>query len=173
MSNFVPYTTMLATKEIKLLLLAITVAILMPSCLKFEEFPIEPTVEFNEFVQYNDSARIKFHFTDGDGDIGLNAGDTFPPYDTLPYYYNLFLEYFELHDGQWELVDLTLPLYYRVPVITPTGQNKALEGDMDILLYPWPTLPNTSGDTVKYSLKLVDRALHESNVVETGNIIVP
>ena len=161
------------TKEIKWLFFAVAVVILLPSCLKFEEFPIVPEVEVRDFIQYDDSARLVFHFTDGDGDIGLNAGDTFPPYDTLPYYYNLFIEYYELTNGQWDLVDLTLPLYYRVPVITPSGQNKVLEGNMDVLLFPYPTIPGTSGDTIKYSVKLVDRALHESNVAETNLIIVP
>jgi len=162
---------MLATKEIKLLLLAIVTSIVLSSCLKSERFPVEPRLEFKEFIQYNDSARVIFRFTDGDGDIGLSAGDTFPPFDAAPYDFNLFLEYFELNNGQWELVDLILPLHFRVPVITPTGQNKILEGEMDILLFPYPTLPNSTGDTVKYSIKLLDRALHESNVVETGNII--
>lgn len=164
---------MLHTKEIKLLFIALIAAILLPSCLKSDEFPIEPRVTFKDFIQYNDSARIVFDFTDGDGDIGLNARDTFPPYDVEPYYYNLFLDYHKLNNGTWEEVDLLLPLYYRVPVITPSGQNKVLEGEIDVLLFPYPTLPNTTGDTIKYTIKLVDQALHESNVAETGNIIVP
>jgi hypothetical protein len=64
-------------------------------------------------------------------------------------------------------------LYYRVPVVTPTGQNKALEGEIAVALKPWPTLPGTTGDTIRYSVKLVDRALHESNVVFTDRIVVP
>jgi len=164
---------MRVAKEIKWLFLALFAAVILPSCLKFEDFPIEPTVEFGSFTQYNDSAHLKFHFTDGDGDIGLNARDTFPPYDTLPYYYNLFLDYYKLNNGVWEEVELTLPLYYRIPVITPTGQNKTLEGDIEVFLFPYPTLTGTSGDTIKYTIQLVDRALHISNVTETGQIIVP
>ncbi len=153
--------------------MALFAAVLLPSCLKFEEFPIEPQIEFDSFEQYGDSAKLKFHFTDGDGDIGLAPRDTFPPYDTLPYYYNLFLDYYKLDNGTWELVELALPLYYRVPVITPTGQNKALEGDMEVFLYPYPTLSGTTGDTIKYTIQLVDRALHLSNIEETDRIIVP
>lgn len=166
------FAQMRNAKEIKLLVLALSV-VLFSACLKNDEFPIEPRVTFKEFIQYADSARIVFEFTDGDGDIGLNARDTFPPYDVEPYYYNLFIDYHKLDNGIWEEVDLVLPLYYRVPVITPTGQNKTLEGEIDVLLFPYPTLPNTSGDTIKYSIKLVDRALHESNVTETDQIIVP
>jgi len=58
-------------------------------------------------------------------------------------------------------------------VVTPTGQNKSLEGEIAVALKPYPTLPGTSGDTIRYSVKLVDRALHESNLVYTDAVVVP
>lgn len=142
----------------------------LPACRKTEKFPIEPIIAFKEFKQFADSASLVITFTDGDGDIGLAQGDTFPPYHEPPYFYNLFVDYHERQNGEWVRIDFPLPYYYRVPVITPTGQNKTLEGEIAVALKPWPVIPNTPGsppDTVRFSVRLVDRALHESNTVFT------
>jgi hypothetical protein len=151
------------------------VAVLLAGCLKSEEFPVEPAIAYKEFKAFGDSASVVITFTDGDGDIGLNQGDTtgaYAPGET--YYHNLFVDYYTLENGVWsEAYVFALPLYYRVPVVTPTGQNKALEGEIAVALKPWPTLPGTSGDTIRYSVKLVDRALHESNLVYTEAVVVP
>ena len=149
------------------------VVLLLPACLKTEKFPVEPLIEYKSLEQFGDSASLVISFTDGDGDIGLAPGDTFPPYDTLPYYYNLFVEYEELQNGTWTTVDLLLPLYYRIPVITPAGQNKTLEGDIAVALAPFPTNPVSLFDTVRYTVKLVHRDLHESNTVITEEIVTP
>jgi hypothetical protein len=146
----------------------------LASCQPDPEFPIEPILSYKEFTQHGDSASLVVTFTDGDGDIGLNDNDTFPPYDTLPYYYNFFLEYYQMTNGVWpdEPEQFALPLYYRVPVITPTGQNKTLEGEIAVALAPWPTIPGSEGDTIRLSARLVDRALHVSNTVHSDAIIV-
>lgn len=142
------------------------------ACLKPEEFPPEPRIEFKSFTVFagQDSASLVFGFTDGDGDIGLTEADSLPPYDA-----NLFLEYYEYQSGAWVNVDLggSPNIPYRVPVITPTGQNKTLEGEIAIALEPFSLSHNTAADSIKYSVTLQDRALHVSNSVETGLIVVP
>ena len=149
-------------------------SVLAAGCLPRKEFPIEPALRSIEFAQFGDSSSLVVSFTDGDGDIGLNASDTFPTYDAAPYYYNLFVDYYELHDGIWdtEPFPFVQPLYYRVPVITPTGQNKTLEGEIAVALAPWPIIPGSTADSIRLSARLVDRALHTSNTVFTGTIIV-
>lgn len=146
--------------------------LLFTGCLKPEKFPAEPRIEFKAFEQFGDSASLVISFTDGDGDIGLDASDTQAPFDTAStYYFNLFLEYYELRNGEWVQPPLLLPYYYRVPRITPTGQNKALEGEIAVALKPWPiNVPQF--DTIRFSVMMVDRALNESNVVMTPNIKV-
>ena len=47
------------------------------SCLKPVQYPDEPAVEFVQFDIHGDSGIITFYFTDGDGDIGLNANQIF------------------------------------------------------------------------------------------------
>ncbi|MFN3875273.1 MAG: hypothetical protein ACK4L7_05110 [Flavobacteriales bacterium] len=139
-------------------------ALALAGCIKPEAFPPEPRISFKSLAQYADSASFVIAFTDGDGDIGLDASDTQPPFgEGQPYYHNLFLEYDTLHQGQWHRVAFALPLHYRIPRITPTGQNKALEGEIAVALRPWPIMPGSEGDTIRISARLVDRALRESN----------
>ncbi|HQW85680.1 MAG TPA: hypothetical protein PLH93_00770 [Flavobacteriales bacterium] len=152
---------------------ALALLLLTAGCQRTEEFPVEPRIELKSFTTHGDSASLVITFTDGDGDIGLGQGDTLPPYDVAPWFYNLFLDYEEKQNGVWVRPALLLPLYYRVPVITPSGQDKTLEGELAVALTPWPTIPNTPFDTVRYVVKLVDRALHESNTITTGPIVLP
>lgn len=147
-------------------------AVLFSACLKTEEFPKEPHIEFKSYEQRPDSAELTISFTDGDGDIGLNQGDTLAPYNPGSlWYHNFFVDYYKKVNGEWQLQVFTLPLYYRIPVITPTGQNKALEGDITVQISP-QVLPQVPGDTVRFSVRIADRALNESNTVYTGSIIV-
>ncbi len=143
-------------------------------CLKTEEFPVEPKVVFKSFEFFGDSASLIISFTDGDGDIGLDPSDTSSPFDTgSTYYFNLFLEHQEKIDGEWNDVTFVEPMHYRIPRITPTGQNKALEGEIAVAVDPFPLFITGNSDTVRYSVELVDRELHRSNKVLTNDILVP
>lgn len=156
--------------------LTVTLAFLLSSCLDKTEFPIEPAILFEEFTTSGDSGILVISFTDGDGDIGLSDADTVAPYDLATgEYYNLKLDYHEKQNGVWvNMTDsLPLPFYYRIPVITPTGQNTALEGQIAVDLIPTYYNPFSQFDTIKFSMQLLDRALNESNVVETDEIIAP
>lgn len=161
-----------------LCLLAGALAPALSGCLKRESFPPEPAIKYKSFTQFQnanpslpDSASLVIAFTDGDGDVGLDASDSNPPYNVgSDYYYNLFLDYEELRQGAWTPVSLALPLRYRIPRITPTGQNKALEGEIAVAL-SWPIVPDTGIDTVRFAVRMVDRALRESNRVYTDPII--
>jgi len=158
----------------KVALVMALIGISASGCLKTEKFPVEPTVAFKSFEFFGDSASLTITFTDGDGDIGLDPTDTSTPFDTgSTYYFNLFLEQEELVDGEWNEVGFFEPQYYRIPRITPTGQNKALEGEIAVAVDPFPLFITGNADTVRYSIELVDRALHRSNRISTGNIIVP
>lgn len=151
----------------------LALTLLLPGCLKREEFPPEPAITFKSFQQFNDSASLTISFTDGDGDIGLDASDNQPPFDTASdNYYNFFLDMDKLQNGEWSPVEFEIPLHYRIPRISPTGQNKALEGEIAVALTPWPYLPASMVDTIRFHVYLVDRALHVSNTVSSGTIAV-
>jgi hypothetical protein len=156
--------------------LTVTLTFLLSGCLDKIEFPIEPAITFKEFTTSGDSGILVISFTDGDGNIGLEDRDTVAPYDLASgKYYNLLLDYHEKQNGVWvNMTDsLPLPFYYRVPRIEPTGQNRALEGEIKVDLIPTYYNPFSQFDTIKYSIQLLDRALNESNVVETDEIIAP
>ncbi len=140
--------------------------ILLSGCLKTEAFPKEPHIVFKSYVSSPDSSELTISFTDGDGDIGLDQGDTLAPYNPgSQWYHNFFVDYYRMENGAWVLQQFALPLYYRIPVITPTGQNKALQGDITVEISPLVLPPPAMGDTVRFGVRIADRALHESNTV--------
>lgn len=149
---------------------------LLSSCLKTDEYPDEPVIEFNEFAQLGDSGRVTFSFTDGDGDLGLDDGDNQAPFDTGSVYYNnVFITYYEKVNGVWEQgispAGYPIEFKYRIERITPTGKNKALKGKIIVYIVPiCYDMFSADNDTTKYSIKIVDRALHESNSIESGEI---
>jgi hypothetical protein len=145
-------------------------------CLKAEVYPIEPVIEFKSFEQAGDSGKLVFTFTDGDGDIGLSEADTLAPYNsTSKFYNNVFVRYYEKINGDWQQgigsggpVEFT----YRTEKLTPSGKNKALKGTIIIYLVPIFYNPaSIHSDTIKYDIQMADRALHESNIVETGEFV--
>lgn len=146
-------------------------------CLKRETYPIEPHIEFVNFIKYQNEEGIDtkgtliFSFTDGDGDIGLSAGDTLPPFHKEgDYHYNMYIFYKEMQNGVLTEVNLPLPFHLRLPVITPSGNNKAIKGDMEVELDIYN--PISVYDTICFSFYLVDRALHVSNTITTPLIVI-
>jgi hypothetical protein len=154
-------------------LILFSLLILTFSCVKKPDYPIEPIIKFEDFVQFRkDSAHFIFSFTDGDGDIGLRPSDTISPFDTgSVYYYNFYMNYFEKQQGEWVQIDPTIPFSYRIPYLTPEGRSKALEGEI-LVRIPFIYFDLFSPyDTIKYSAFIYDRALHKSNVVESREMI--
>jgi len=154
------------------------------SCRKVEKFPDEPSIEYMNFTRiYNpdldlyDRGVLQFSFEDGDGDIGLNSGDTFSPFNsTSPYYYNLIITYFEMQNGELTEVPIlwfnpqteqydTLSLSSRIPNLTPEGVNKAISGEIFDTLFIYNF--NSNYDTIKFDAYIIDRALNKSNTIST------
>jgi hypothetical protein len=167
----------------KILLTALCAVLIWSSCDKSANFPIEPVIEFKSVERFgNDSAYVTIDFTDGDGDIGLNEFQVDAPYNFVPYngvdstrsenkfYYNLILRHHEFIDGEWiEIPFESTPVtFWRILDLTPSGQDQALEGEIRVTIAPFPpNIGSLGNDSVKYSIELIDRALHESNIVET------
>ncbi len=161
----------------------VLIPLLAASCRKPKCDEVVPAIAFKEFRQYKnaqgntlDSAKIIVTFKDCDGDIGLEEGDTLTPFDTASdYYYNFTLKYFEMVNGAWKGCpdDKMDSCYfrYRLPKLTPEGQSKILEGEFGITISPFYfNFMSPNSDTIKYEVRLYDRELHESNVVETPMI---
>jgi hypothetical protein len=147
------------------------------SCKKPEQYPPVPHIEYVNFLKIQDLQGIDqkgiltFSFTDGDGDIGLAPSDTFAPYNPgSQYYYDLFVTYYEKQHGDYVAVVLPMTNNLRIPVVTPTGQNKSIKGDIDVEMFV--NNPTSPYDTIAYDVSIVDRALNMSNIIRTPDIII-
>lgn len=161
----------------RLIFASIGVLFLLSSCFKKDDFESTPEIEFQSFDIFGDTAVLTISFQDGEGDIGLEPDQLEPPFDlNSPYHHNLFLKYYEKVDGQgWQPgLDLTgQPIVFRNrlrPIFT--GKPKSIKGTIQYTIEPiFYNLISADNDTIKYEIMLVDRALNESNWIETGTII--
>lgn len=137
-----------------------------------------PFIELEEINVIKNSANkdsiieISLYFEDGDGDIGLSESDTIPPFDFgSPYFHNLPVTYLVERSGSFEeLINPTNGNPYgnnhqRIPVLTPTGKNKTISGILTVKLAANPL--NTKPERVKFEIRLIDRKLNISNMIET------
>lgn len=170
----------------------LSVLFLLAACKGGEIYPNIPSIEFeSSYIEKDSSGKIKYvglilKFKDGDGDIGLAPGDTFAPFNfvrdsfnpdknTNIYYENLYVDYLEKSGENYNHVVTpfttdTLRKSFRVMVLTPEGQYKAIRGTIDVKFEP-SLFPNRA-DTIKLKFKLFDRMLHESNTAESNDIIL-
>ncbi|MBL4586583.1 MAG: hypothetical protein JKX84_05960 [Flavobacteriales bacterium] len=160
-------------------LVLLSVVLLLGSCLKRNDYPNRPNIEFISYTLRTDIAvggdsigTVKFSFTDGDGDLGLNAKDTFGVNAPgQPYHFNLFIRHFQKQNGVYVEFVATNPSFnVRFKNLTPTGRDKTLEGEMDVGIGSQPGSPF---DTIRYEMYIVDRALQHSDTIVTPDIILP
>jgi len=174
---------------IKLTLISIAaIAVVGVSCRRIEEYPPEPSIKYTGFQKlFNttdsvfDRGILMFEYTDGDGDLGLDDGDTFPPFDPdSKYYYNLIIDFWEVQKGVETEVPLTffnavtqtwdtLSLSARIPLLEPKNVTRSITGDIYDTLFIYNY--NSEFDTLFFKFYIVDRALHESNVEKTDYIV--
>lgn len=148
--------------------------LIISSCVKQEKYSEIPEISLRPFVlifdtgQYAVKGVLSFDFQDGNGDIGLNPGDTFPPFNRDgDYYYNLVIRYFEKQDSIYVEVVLDPPFSARIPVLNPDYPGKAIKGFVSdtLAMDPAPAF-----DTVRFEFFIYDRDLNKSNVLTTTDI---
>lgn len=141
-----------------------------------EKVPVIGLIGFKKIYhpasgQPQDSARLEISFKDCDGDIGLDDKDTISPYDTSSRnYYNIWLDYFELRKGVWFERKLNPSFSYRVPSLETSKKNSILEGEIHVSITPYYYDKGSKYDTIKFQVRLIDRALNISNTIETPPI---
>ncbi len=151
------------------------------SCFEPEEFPLEPEIEFVSFFMYIDNSSsqefgiFKISFTDGDGNLGLSESDTLDPFAKgTKYYYNFFLDFFIKENGvfvPYQFPDSSFTFHSRIPRVHQSEEPKAVRGEIDIEINTEIMAAVLKGDTIKLQAYIVDRALNESNTVESNEII--
>jgi len=158
--------------------LAIIIFFCLYSCKKIEHVPAAPQIEFTSFTIFDTTdildnnskgGRLKFHFEDGNGDLGLNAPSQS---DTTADSTNLFFTLFRKEGGVMSAApddDPLKPSAYRIPYMERTGQDKILKGTISVtFLY----LFYSPSDTIRYDFYIKDRAGNVSNVASTSEIVL-
>lgn len=134
-------------------------ALLWQACQPIRLFDETPAITFISVeplvvTEITDSIVITIGFTDGDGDLGLPEEDTTS--DVTVY---------DKRRGLPAFGDILYP--YRMPVVTPPGNSKQISGEVRLVIQNTFRRPGLTTDTVHYSIQIRDRALRESNIVET------
>ena len=162
-------------------------ALAMLSCQKPVEYPIEPKIAYEGFTYlfnsdstFSGEGIISFSYTDGDGDLGLDDADTLSPFGFHDaHYYNMMIDYLKCVNGEFVKTPLlswnaqtqsydTVTFNARFKRLRDSEEPRAISGTMDYkLLVQNPFSPN---DTIKFEIRILDRALHESNVIQTDPI---
>jgi hypothetical protein len=163
-------------KKVSYLFLIFVVIFFFSSCKKITTIPNEPHLEFTNFSIFDTTdilgnlskgGRLRFHFEDGDGDVGLEA-PVAGQVDTT----NLFLTLYRKVKGERVPAasnDPLKPSAYRIPYMERLGRDKILKGTISItFLY----LFYSKADTISYDFYIKDRALNSSNVVSTSDIVL-
>ena len=180
-----PPKTKAMKKHYLIALLFLTMTML--SCQKPVEYPIEPHIKYEGFTYlinadstFSGEGIISFSYTDGDGDLGLDDADTLPPFGFHDaHYYNMMIDYLKCVNGEFVKTPLlswnvqtqsfdTITFNARFKRLRDTEEPKAISGTMD---YTLPVQnPFSPNDTIKFEIHIIDRALHQSNVIQTEPI---
>lgn len=163
------------------------IAILLASCQKKIEYPVEPAITYQGIGYVIDADSVltgevvlSIGYTDGDGDLGLDDADTLYPFGPNdPHYYNLIIDYLKWDGSTFVETPLlswnqqsqsydTVSFNARFKRLVFDDEEAAISGIIDYKMMVYnPLSPN---DTIKFKIKIIDRALHESNVIETDAI---
>ena len=163
------------------------ITILLTACQEKMDYPIEPRITYQgmAYVIDTDSTLtgevvVSIGYTDGDGDLGLDDTDTLYPFGPNdPQYYNLIIDYMKWDGAQFVETPLlswnqqtqsydTMSFNARFKRLVFNDEEKPISGTIDYRMMVYN--PLSPDDTVKFRIHLIDRALHESNTIETEAI---
>jgi hypothetical protein len=129
------------------------------SCTKGEVSEISdiPKIELislskNVITEFEDELIITISYEDGDGNIGFEETDEFA----------LFVRDLRLEE---------FDAFYLGP-IAPPNANIPIQGNLNIEFPNLFVFGNGESETTRFEIKLIDRAMNESNLLTTEDIII-
>jgi len=162
--------------------------LLLASCLKEPDFSDVPSISFGGFDHRiltspdrlgnrvpRDSVVVLVDFRDGDGDLGITTeefqGKGEPRLKGVNNYIVSVLR--KTRTGFVEVFP-QVPFNSFYPPLKPDGRRGPIEGTLRFsqIFFSDPTKPKQVRDTLRFKIKILDRALNQSNVIETDTIIV-
>ena len=164
--------------------LFICCSLLLVSCVDVPNFDNTPRISFNnieKFVvfdsfsqSYSDSVVITIDFEDGDGDLGISSAersDTNLINSIYKEWGNYEYSALRLVNGRYEEVPTSVSGKLFFPILKPDGKPGPIKGKLDFsVIYFQDRF--TRPATVKYRIRIRDRALRVSNLIETDTITV-
>lgn len=157
----------------------ILLAVAVLACKKKECDDTDPFISFKSIQPIAssssqlDSLLITINFKDCDGDIGLPDSYVSPPFDTAgKFYHNLIYEKWNFSNGKWKTSPNPKVYNERIRPIQDVSLTKKLEGEIS-KGFVIPILKAEGFDTIKFKIRLIDRAKNISNEAETNAIILP
>lgn len=150
------------------------------ACMDDDDYPVIPFIEYKGFYKYYNQENqltegvFVITFTDGDGDIGLDASDTLPPFEPGgDYFYNFIIDLYKKKDGNYEKVvfpDTTFSYNSRIPKVNFDGNSKAIKGELEYTFNLQLMKQFLDSDTIMIETFIYDRALNKSNVIQSDDI---
>ncbi|MGQ9862986.1 MAG: hypothetical protein ACUVRD_00660 [Bacteroidia bacterium] len=130
-------------------------------------YPVEPYIEFRSIspkeISDFGSAQIELYYRDGDGDLGGIGESATNPDLIIEDLRNPTL-FPEGYDGK---------LYYNLPQLIKENRPISIQGTMQITLPEIARLnPAAPRETLIFSIYLIDRAGHKSNIIFTEPIFI-
>lgn len=157
-------------RKIKYILIFTALMAGIYSCVKKKTYSQSPEIEFKDFVPYQkDSADMVIGFSDGDGDIGRNQGDSTT---------NLWMNYYykDTLTGKYRLVysptandSVRTPYIIRKP--TDNYEGKSISGEVAVRIGKFRH--SVKIKYFKYVIYMYDNKGNKSNVVTTPEFYVP
>ena len=156
-------------------------AVSTTGCFTPPDYSPVPEIVFNSMTKFEviepfsktkqDSVVITLDFKDGDGDLGESTDNRDDSrYDTWG---NYELRTFRKTTGN-QFQEIILPANFKIffPVLKPDGKRGPIEGKLDYASY-FPYTQTAKLTTVKFQIRVRDRAFNVSNLVETDTLSVP
>ena len=171
----------LSGKVLQISFFFIATVLLVSGCYKREQLSIIPEISLGscELVPVSDgvdSFKFVIHYKDGDGDIGYKPTDTYKPYNDSNYFgSDLFIQYLELQNGTYVYtsdpfhgINDTIQIPFRLPALNDSKNPQPITGDIKVGAYL--IQPHKQFKTFKFRIFLFDKALHQSNIIETPSM---
>lgn len=139
------------------------------------EISLGSVTVYKNIAQKDSMIVLSINYKDGDGDIGLEAGDTIPPFNYKSEgYYNLLVTYKIKEGNDWKKIVIsgssdTLNFNQRFERLNKSDKSRAVSGTIDLRI-PASPYPGIFPDTIKLSCQMLDRKMNKSSIVESTEI---
>ncbi len=176
----------------KIIILVVFLGLLATACFKAPQYADTPAISLESIRNApagtgTDSVILTISYQDGNGDLGLDDGDKQPPFQELnsdgtvnTAFFNFYANAYKKVNGRFvPITFFSFPkLDGRFPRLNAT-RSSAIEGTLKYtLLFSYifssgiysPAI--SRNDTLKFDIRIADRALNKSNIVETSEIII-